>query len=220
MDPAAKPPLQPQALLAWMRAMTTAHGLLDGATPREWDASSADHGNQTRIDPGIQAPPACGQTVLQSDTCISYPIRTTGRVCADGQSEYVYLRMERRYFAGGGRETLRLPETQGVLSCGIRPPDPDCFSTCSTGVQWSRWYDDDSPTGLGDFEGVDNSQANTFTSCAFPVAAQCESEDGLAWYQTGEWLSFAEPHTCQCLNSQQPDARCRNYKIRYQCPAR
>ena len=84
-----------------------------------------------------------------------------------------------------------------------------------TGGTWTAWLNRDAPSGAGDYETrVDFVPA----VCANPIAIQCQTTVGVDWTQTGEVYSCTPATGGVCVNANQPDGACMDYRVRFLCP--
>jgi hypothetical protein len=89
------------------------------------------------------------------------------------------------------------------------------------GMTWTAWLDRDDPSGVGDFEDIADLRGSI--PCERPMAIECKALDGRDWTQTGE--VFTPPQNCTlqyglaCVNANQPDGACLDYKVRFACPS-
>lgn len=88
---------------------------------------------------------------------------------------------------------------------------------CVSNGVWTGWYDRDNQSGDGDWE-LRSLEDPKPCGGATPVAAECETTNGVAWDQTG--LVFSTPCGIDgivCQNSDNND-ECLDMRVRYQCP--
>lgn len=84
-----------------------------------------------------------------------------------------------------------------------------------TGGTWTIWFDLDDPSGAGD----DEERANFGSQvCSNPIAIQCQTTAGVDWTATGERYTCEPSAGGICVNSEQPDGRCMDYRVRFLCP--
>jgi hypothetical protein len=85
---------------------------------------------------------------------------------------------------------LQLTQCQQTQSTVIKAPIymapscPDCFVSQVCGnFKWTKWFDRDNPSGLGDFETIKDLVSSG--GCAQPTMIECETTSGLSWWKTG-----------------------------------
>ncbi|XP_051894929.1 cartilage intermediate layer protein 1-like [Pristis pectinata] len=88
-------------------------------------------------------------------------------------------------------------------------------SNCKT-----QWFDRDDPSGIGDYEDLTNlRKENPNIICSNPTACEVETTDGMPASSTGDVIP--ECDTCNgfvCVNAEQKNNTCHNYRIRFSCP--
>lgn len=84
-----------------------------------------------------------------------------------------------------------------------------------TGGTWTIWLDRDDPSGVGDYEDLVNFGSQV---CSNPIAIQCQTTAGVDWTQTGERYTCTPSVGGVCVNSDQPDGQCMDYRVRFLCP--
>ncbi|XP_002739633.2 uncharacterized protein LOC100367634 [Saccoglossus kowalevskii] len=91
------------------------------------------------------------------------------------------------------------------------PANPPCDG------EWSQWFDEDSPEeGIGDLETLATLCEKT---CKRPSAIQAQTIDGIPAELTGDvLLSNDIINGFACLNEEQDDEKCEDYKVRFCCP--
>ncbi|XP_038629499.1 uncharacterized protein si:dkey-205h13.2 isoform X1 [Scyliorhinus canicula] len=97
----------------------------------------------------------------------------------------------------------------------IRFTCPQLFCNCKT-----QWFDRDNPSGDGDFEDLANLR-NDYPDqiCNNPTACEVETTSGVSIYSTGDNISDCSISTgFSCVNKEQEDGSCEDYKIRFTCP--
>lgn len=82
-----------------------------------------------------------------------------------------------------------------------------------SGGVWTEWWNRDAPGGNGDFED----RALMSGVCAEPLAIEAQT-GGVDYRKTGEALTVSPQYGLSCRNSEQPDGRCQDYKVRFYCP--
>jgi hypothetical protein len=81
---------------------------------------------------------------------------------------------------------------------------------------WTPWLNRDGPGGVGDFETL--ADFGSQVPCATPVAIQCQTLAGVDYTLTGEVYSCMPTAGGVCVNSNQPDGACMDYRVRFLCP--
>lgn len=80
---------------------------------------------------------------------------------------------------------------------------------------WTAWLNRDAPSGNGDYE----TRADFVPAvCASPLAIQCQTTAGVDWTLTGEVYSCTPSVGGVCINANQPDGSCMDYRVRFLCP--
>lgn len=104
-----------------------------------------------------------------------------------------------------------LPHRQGVMSDYV----------CDVNL-WGSWLDRDQPSGNGDYE-IDHSGI-----CAQPADIQVQWNDSGTWQDVDlhnpatipdDLLRSDATRGVWCVNSEQSDASCEDYRVRFFCPA-
>jgi len=81
-------------------------------------------------------------------------------------------------------------------------------------VVWTGWYDRDDASGVGDFETL----VDLTGVCANPVAIDCSTVGNVDWTDTGETVTCDPAIGLTCVNANQGDGYCLDYKVRFACP--
>ncbi|XP_069771676.1 mucin-5AC, partial [Narcine bancroftii] len=92
---------------------------------------------------------------------------------------------------------------------------PESFCNCKT-----QWFDRDDPTGFGDYEDLTNLQ-NEYPGhiCLNPIACEVETLSGIPVASTGDVVSRCNVNSgFACVNAEQSDGKCEDYRIRFICP--
>lgn len=87
----------------------------------------------------------------------------------------------------------------------------------SPGGNWTPWLDRDNPSGKGDYETLVDFLQNG-QACPNPAGIQCQTLNGVDWTQTGEVYSCTAALGGYCINTNQPDGSCLDYRVRFLCP--
>jgi hypothetical protein len=87
-----------------------------------------------------------------------------------------------------------------------------------SGSYWTPWFDRDNPSGNGDYEVTNDFINMGYPICPNPVGIQCQTLNGVDWSQTGEVYSCQVQPGGFCVNANQPDGFCLDYRVRYLCP--
>ncbi len=80
---------------------------------------------------------------------------------------------------------------------------------------WTSWYDADDPGGTGDFETIGGTIP---APCPAPTAIECQTTDGVDYAATGQVVTCDVSQGLICINAQQTDWTCLDYKVRFLCP--
>ncbi|XP_048860203.1 mucin-5AC-like isoform X3 [Brienomyrus brachyistius] len=104
---------------------------------------------------------------------------------------------------------------QMCLDYQVRFQCPPSF--CS--VCWTQWFDRDDPSGVGDFETLQNlRQENPGKICDAPIAIQATTLSGTPASQTGQTFhNYDTTVGFACVNSENKQM-CLDYQVRFQCP--
>jgi hypothetical protein len=110
----------------------------------------------------------------------------------------------------------------GAECLNAEQPDGQCDDyevrfACPDPAMFTAWLDRDDPTGNGDGEhlGLHVQDGNT---CAEPIGVECQTTGGLAWQSTGEKVLCQANKGANCLNADQADGWCEDYRVRFICP--
>ncbi|XP_078095332.1 uncharacterized protein LOC144510017 isoform X4 [Mustelus asterias] len=97
----------------------------------------------------------------------------------------------------------------------IRFTCPEAFCNCKT-----QWFDRDDPSGDGDYEDLVNLQKEYLDQiCSNPTACEVETTSGAPASSTGDNISECNISSgFVCVNNEQPDGSCEDYRIRFICP--
>jgi hypothetical protein len=87
---------------------------------------------------------------------------------------------------------------------------------CSSGT-WTSWLDRDIPSGTGDWETLVEF-VNAGQACPNPIDIQCQTVDGIDWTQTGQVYTCNASWGGICVNDDQPNGTCLDYRVRFLCP--
>ncbi|XP_049581757.1 mucin-5AC-like isoform X1 [Syngnathus scovelli] len=85
---------------------------------------------------------------------------------------------------------------------------------------WTRWYDRDNPSGVGDFEILSRLRLeNPMEICPVPIQIEARTVSGDSVNSTGETISaFDTTRGFICVNADQATGSCSDYEVRFQCP--
>ncbi|KAM3603241.1 uncharacterized protein V6R79_019142 [Siganus canaliculatus] len=92
---------------------------------------------------------------------------------------------------------------------------------CGGGVCWTDWYDQDDPSGTGDWETLpDLRREYPGEICEYPLLIEVVTTDTMTpAVNTGQIFSVHNPTGgFVCRNSDQKGRRCLDYKVRFGCP--
>ncbi|XP_048119132.1 cell migration-inducing and hyaluronan-binding protein [Alosa alosa] len=86
-------------------------------------------------------------------------------------------------------------------------------------AEWTEWFDRDDERGSGDWEKLsDLHKAFPERLCSNPTDMEAETHDGIPANMTGEIFSKNDKnYGFVCLNKDQPDGLCHNYRVRFLC---
>ena len=82
---------------------------------------------------------------------------------------------------------------------------------------WTPWLDRDNQSGNGDYEPLADFVA-AGQACPNPVGIECQTTSGVNWTQAGEVYSCSVTNGGSCVNANQPDGICLDYRVRFLCP--
>ncbi|CAB1419907.1 unnamed protein product [Pleuronectes platessa] len=98
---------------------------------------------------------------------------------------------------------------------------PNAF--CSHKVCWTNWFNRDRPSGIGDWELLDNlRKENPGEICEIPLFIDAVTVDGKdPASSTGQSIFILSPTKgFVCRNRDQTGCKCRDYQVRFGCPCR
>jgi len=114
--------------------------------------------------------------------------------------------------ADGGHDGLEGPD--GLKKVG----------KCVTGSllvesgKWTPWLNQDSPSGVGDYELLANFTKNG-QACSSPRGIECQTTGGVDWQKAGQVYACTMTGGGVCRNSDQPrGSNCLDYRVRFLCP--
>ncbi|XP_018619429.2 cell migration-inducing and hyaluronan-binding protein isoform X2 [Scleropages formosus] len=86
-------------------------------------------------------------------------------------------------------------------------------------AEWTEWFDRDDERGSGDWEKLaDIRSAFPERLCSSPLDIQAETHDGVPSNLTGQvFYKNDKDYGFVCLNKDQPNGICHNYKVRFLC---
>ncbi|TXI91142.1 MAG: hypothetical protein E6Q33_11055 [Neisseriales bacterium] len=88
---------------------------------------------------------------------------------------------------------------------------------CPTGeAVWTSWLDRDNPSGNGDYETL-NDFLSAGQACKEPLDLVCETLDGVPADQTGQNVIVDPAQGCICVNANQNDQACLDYRVKFLC---
>lgn len=111
------------------------------------------------------------------------------------------------YFAWDGHLFVDVAEGD----CWVQPGEGPC-PTCT----WTPWLDRDNAGGVGDFETLADFVAGG-QACADPKGVQCQTVGGVDWSAAGQVYQCSLPLGGVCVNGQQPNGVCQDYRVRFRC---
>lgn len=86
-----------------------------------------------------------------------------------------------------------------------------------TSGNWTGWLNRDGPSGSGDWETL-SEFLPLGQACSSPVGIQCQTPSGVDWTQSGEVYSCTPSGGGICVNANQSDGYCQDYRVRFLCP--
>ncbi|XP_078414425.1 mucin-5AC isoform X1 [Cetorhinus maximus] len=97
----------------------------------------------------------------------------------------------------------------------IRFVCPESFCNCKT-----QWFDRDYPSGRGDYEDLFNLRKEyPGQICSNPTACEVETTSGIPASGSGDNIPECSISTgFACVNDEQNDGSCEDYRIRFVCP--
>ncbi|KAK6180808.1 hypothetical protein SNE40_008794 [Patella caerulea] len=101
----------------------------------------------------------------------------------------------------------------------IHPPDEYPLINCN---RWTEFFNQDNPNATGDDETLTSLRKGRErrTICANPSTMEYQTVSGDDCINNGELLTYGPNYGLLCLNAQQPDQKCNDYKIRFCCKDR
>ncbi|XP_060115263.1 uncharacterized protein LOC132587077 [Heteronotia binoei] len=95
------------------------------------------------------------------------------------------------------------------------PPD-----FCSAPACRTRWFDRDDPSGKGDYETLpDLRKEYPDEICPYPLSMEAETLEGTLASHTGQTFKVFNPtEGFACVNQDQENGFCRDYRVRFTCP--
>lgn len=82
---------------------------------------------------------------------------------------------------------------------------------------WTRWFDIDNPSGVGDYEMLSNFVPQGV--CPQPLAMDCRTTGGKDWTEAGQKYTCDKNLGGYCVNREQPSGKsCQDYEVRFLCP--
>ncbi|XP_039251867.2 zonadhesin-like isoform X1 [Styela clava] len=98
-------------------------------------------------------------------------------------------------------------------------PGTSQFGSCKTGA-WGSWANDDDPKGAGDFELFSNHRAEGVVECDKPSGMEVRLLNGDPYTLGEDVIKIEKNYGATCINQQQDDRVCNDYKIRYCCDSK
>ena len=96
------------------------------------------------------------------------------------------------------------------------------MASAKSGINWTSWYNTDSPDGTGDYELLTDIRKSHPNICTEPLAIQCATSDGATYSSTKQKVTCSTNIGVICQNSlnngSSKKVRCKDYKIRIGCP--
>lgn len=94
---------------------------------------------------------------------------------------------------------------------------------CGGGVCWTKWYNQDNPSGTGDWEQLSKQRQKTASKdeiCDLPLYIEAVTTDtNTPAMNTGQkFFAYNPTEGFICRNKDQRYGKCRDYKVRYGCP--
>ncbi|XP_077991467.1 macrophage mannose receptor 1-like isoform X2 [Glandiceps talaboti] len=97
--------------------------------------------------------------------------------------------------------------------CEINNVVPECDGT------WTGFYDRDDPSATRDEENLDLLRHEyPGQICETPSAVYAETLDGVPATQTGEIIDMSPSTGFRCVNTEQNDGICMDYRVKFCCP--
>ncbi|XP_034386333.1 mucin-5AC-like [Cyclopterus lumpus] len=133
--------------------------------------------------------------------------------------------------AAAGEKIYRSDTTTGFICRNRDQPDKRCkdyrvrfscpSSYCGPNVCWTNWFDRDNPSGTGDWELLSSLRRQyPGQICPKPGAIQAQTLTGISAAAAGEKIYRSDTTTgFICRNRDQPDKRCKDYRVRFTCPS-
>ena len=86
--------------------------------------------------------------------------------------------------------------------------------------KWSNWLDRDNVGGKGDYEYLSDliKEGHLKEKDGKPICIQCQTLEGVDWKDAGEVYQCDPEVGGVCINADQPDGRCMDYRVRFLYP--
>jgi len=105
-----------------------------------------------------------------------------------------------------------------VTNAGTGSPNRLLYTLTSVNLLWTNWLDRDNPSGSGDYETFnDFVSAGQIEPSCIPIDIQCQTTGGTDWTQAGETYTCNPTPGGVCVNAQQSDGYCQDYRVRFRC---
>nr|XP_049581804.1 uncharacterized protein LOC125972244 isoform X4 [Syngnathus scovelli] len=145
---------------------------------------------------GIEARAVSGASVASTGNVIQVSDTRTGFICRNVDQPYNWL----------------CADYEVRFSCPLE--------FCEHEVCKTSWFNQDKPSGTGDYEILDKIFAeNPGEMCRLPLGIEAQTVDGKPSTSTGDTIAVVDTETgLICRNSDQMNGRCSDYKVRFICP--
>ncbi|XP_076799980.1 uncharacterized protein LOC143445052 isoform X4 [Clavelina lepadiformis] len=105
----------------------------------------------------------------------------------------------------------------GYSGDGILCISSDVLGKCDSDSSWTRWFNEDDPSGEGDEETVSKIKYRFPDElCDYPTAIQALTVDGVPYAQSGKVLILNVTNGLICVNNYQTNG-CVDFKVRFCC---
>ncbi|XP_050405893.1 mucin-5B [Patella vulgata] len=154
-------------------------------------------------------------------------VENPGKICAVPSAVEAQLLNGDPHTSGG--DVVTVGATIGLLCFNKLQPDGKCNDykvrfccepeepVCPDNA-WTDWFDRDDPSGGYDYEALaDLQKENPGKICPSPSAIDAQLTNGTPYTDGGDILTISPTVGLICKNSDQPDKKCNDYKVRFCC---
>nr|XP_039268209.1 cartilage intermediate layer protein 2-like [Styela clava] len=136
------------------------------------------------------------------------------------------------YYLGG--DHVDISPTKGLVCENKKQKDHKCndykvrfcchFKEPSCKGKWTQWFDRDNPSGKGDYETLsdlitESEGGSKYYICHKPIGIDARAlNPHRPWQAVYEKVHISADKGLYCVNKEQSDRRCEDYKVRLCCP--